>query len=53
MGALGIKILTYGGAALGISGLFGGKKDDSLLDDLTPVIALAVAGIAIYALAKR
>lgn len=50
---LALKIALWGSSALGVTSLLGGRKDDSLLDDLTPILAIAVTGFALYVIAKN
>ena len=42
-------------SAFGIKSAFfgGGGSDDSLLDDLTPILAIGVTGFALYVIAKN
>ena len=46
--ALALRIALWGSSALGVSSLLGGRKDDSLLDDLTPILAMSVTGFALW-----
>lgn len=53
MPAIPIWLWATGGGFLGVKSLFGGRRDDSLLDDLTPIIAMSIAGVALYAVLKK